>query len=37
VRHHVQLGVIPGNEFAVVPDFLGLLDCHGYSYPLEEL
>jgi hypothetical protein len=32
VRHHVQLGAVPGNEFAVVPDLLGLLNRHEYSY-----
>ena len=28
VRHHVNVGLIPGNEFAVMPDFLGLLNRH---------
>ena len=32
VRHHVNLGAVPGNEFAVMPDFLGLLNRHEYSY-----
>jgi hypothetical protein len=33
----MKLGAIPGNEFAVMPDFLGLLNRHGYSYGLLEL
>src|SRR5579871_3587811 len=31
VRHHMQLGVIPGDEFPVMPDLRGLLDGHGRS------
>jgi hypothetical protein len=32
VRHHVNRGVIPGNELAVVPDKFGLLDSHADSF-----
>src|SRR6202795_288214 len=28
VRHHVEGGVVPGNELAVVPDFVRLLNGH---------
>jgi hypothetical protein len=31
VRHHVQGGVFPADEFAVVPDFVGFLQAHGDS------
>src|SRR5256885_10998791 len=31
VGHHVDLGVIPGNEFAVVPDLVRCLNRHGRS------
>ena len=29
VAHHVDGGLFPGNEIAVVPDFRGRLDGHG--------
>jgi hypothetical protein len=35
VRHHVQRGVIPVNQFAVVPDFVGLLDTHRDSLQVK--
>src|SRR5579864_1231454 len=31
VRHHVDVGVVPGDELAVMPDFVGLLNRHGGS------
>src|ERR1700727_2336844 len=35
VRHHVHLGVIPGNQFPVVPDFFSRLNRHGGEAPSE--
>ena len=35
VRHHVELGVIPVDEFAVVPDLFGLVDCHRHSLQVK--
>src|SRR5208282_1315493 len=32
VRHHVERGVVPGDELAVVPDFVGLLNRHADSF-----
>jgi hypothetical protein len=37
VRHHVNGGFVPGNELAVVPDFVGLLDCHADSFAAFRL
>src|SRR5207249_7864075 len=31
VRHDVDVGVVPRDQFSVVPDFLGLLDGHRRS------
>jgi hypothetical protein len=31
VRHHVDVGVVPVDELAVVPDLVSLLDCHADS------
>ncbi len=35
VRHHVQGSVVPGDEFAVVPDFFRLLNRHADSFGIE--
>ena len=37
VRHHVQRGVIPWDELAVVPDFVGLLNGHQGSFGFDLL
>src|ERR1035438_10505425 len=37
VAHHMQGGLFPGNEVAVVPDFRGRLDRHGGVKKLLEL
>jgi hypothetical protein len=35
VRHHVEGGVVPGNELAVVPDFVRLLNGHADSFGIK--
>ena len=35
VRHHVDGRVVPVDELAVVPDLVGLLDCHAYSFEIS--
>jgi hypothetical protein len=36
VRHHVNRGRVPGDELAVVPDLVGLLDCHADSFAVTS-
>src|SRR6266702_3491609 len=35
VRHHVNAGVVPGYELAVMPDLLGFLNRHEDSSPIQ--
>ena len=37
VRHDVNGRVVPVDQFAVVPDFIGLLDCHSDSLDLHYI
>src|ERR1700731_1775431 len=36
VRHHMNCGLVPGDELAVVPDLIGLLDCHAHSFAVTS-